>query len=756
MKFEREIEYIVICDYSYESLFLSLKKDNPYLNIKYYTKEEVGKELEFEVDDSLISFLMEEKDLDYIKAKKLANLLIFANEDKFVYKKELLERNKISKNIYGELTFKNKEVYLFECDEDNELIKLLKRHNIEFKYLKIDEILKEKDFKNKIYLFKDYNEEFHYFYSSINRLLIEDKVDPKNIYIFMDKPLPFLIEEFSSLYKINSNFKYTRSLLSDPSCFNLINSFYQDKKIDINYDEEDLSNGDPLTLNILKRIKDFIKTYKLDEKEFDKGYLSLMEILSSFTIASISKKEGINIINRPIFKENIHLFVSNFESNVFYKVYKDDNIFLDRELIKYDLNTSSDKTLLSKRLMGNFLRYSDCKIFAKVKLHLSDKLYDSEFMNIYGLKYNEESINKEGLYTEKAKELILSTFKDKFLFSEDENYKCYNNEFKKFNFDSINNLSVTDFEKYSTCPFKFYVSKYLNIDEFESTYEIHLGNFLHSIMEEIYDDGFDFEKVFEEKLALNKEFDDYERILVEFTVKPYFKLGIENYYLANIDKFKELGEKGIVKEDKKLVDVEIDKDTNITLKAKADAKFVHGSWITIFDYKSGSKSFNEDNIKYGLDLQLPLYTHLLAEASGGNKKGFFIAHILKDYSLNKKTNRYEIIDTINEWKIEGRFDHKDAIYTSLVTPLMKDVSDNKKGNKNKKELDYDFEEIINNSVNKMKEIVLKIKDNNFDIRPIEIPNTNGKTSCSYCNYRSICYRKNITYLVEVEDNGDEI
>ena len=747
-KFEQEKEYIVIGDYSYESLFLSLKKDNPFLKIKYYTKEEVGEELEFEVDDTLISYLMENKDLDYIKAKKLANLLIFANENKFPIKKELLESGIITKNLYGELTFKDKEIYLFECEEDFELIKLLERHNISFKVLKIEDVMEEKKYQDKIYLFKDYTEEFHYFYSDINKLLIEDNVDPKNIYIYMDNPLPFLIEEFSSLYKINSNFKYSRSLLSDPECFKLIDSFFKTKNINVNFDPKELSNGSDLSFDILNRVKNIITTFKLDSKEFDKGYLSLMEILSSLQISSISLKEGINIINKPIFKENIHLYVSNFESNVFYKIYKDDNIYLDRELLKYDLNTSSIKTLLSKRLMGNFLRYSGAKIFAKVKLHLQDKLYDSEFINIYNLKYNEVSINKDGLYTIDASKLVLSTFKDKYLFKADMEYKSYNSDFKEFNFNDTKNLSVTDFEKYSNCPFKFYVSKYLNVDEFESTYYTNLGNFLHEIMQDVFNDDFDLEKEFEEKLEQNKfGFTEIEKVLIEYCVKPYFKLGVENYYLLNKDKFKELGSQRIIQEVKEVVDFPLDDFEKIKLTAKADAQFINGSRSTIFDYKTGSKSFSKEGIELGIDLQLPLYSKLLTfdEHKEIKARGFFIAHILNDYVVNDKTNRYDKELTLEKWIIDGRYDKEtDTNYPLLLEGIIEEDSKNKGNN------EESFKQIIDDSIEKMKEIIKKIRNHNFDIRPISLPNSNGKCSCDNCAYHPICYKKNIVFT-----EGDE-
>lgn len=732
MNFESNKEYIVIGDYSYESLFLSLKNKDPFLKIKYYTKEEIGKELEFEVDDTLISYLMENRDLDYIKAKKLANLLIFANEDKFKIKKELLEKNVISKNIYGELTFKDKEVYLFECNEDSELIKLLERHGISFKYLKIEEILEEKKYQDKIYLFKDYTEEFHYFYSDINKLLLNDKVDPKNVYIFMDKPLPFLIEEFSSLYKINSNFKYSRSLLSDPECFKLIDSFYKNKNINTNFDEKELSNNNDLSLKILTRVKNIITDFKLDKKEFDKGYLSLMEILSSLQISNISLKEGINIINKPIFKENIYLYVSNFESNVFYKVYKDDNIYLDRELVNYDLNTSSVKTLLSKRLMGNFLKYSGARMFSKVKLHLQDKFYDSEFMSIYNLKYKEESINTNGFYTLEASNLVSSTFKDKYLYPQDNSYKSYSSEFNSFNFDT-KKLSVTDFEKYSDCPFKFYVSKYLNVDEFESTYYTELGNFLHEIMQDVFNDDFDFEKEFEEKLLNNKKFNTTEKILVEHIVKPYFKLGIEKYYLKFKDDFKELGAQGIVQEVNEGSKFYIDEVNSIELQAKADAKFINGSRITIFDYKTGKKSFSEEGVEKGTDLQLPLYSYLLTNDKEYKPMGFFIAHILNDFEVDKN-NRYSEDKTLEKWIIDGRFSTLDSNYPDLFKNILDPKS---------LEHDYDFEDIIDKSVLKMKEIVIKIKNLDFKIHPLA--KENKKTSCSFCNYRPICYRTNVFY-----------
>ena len=747
-KFEQEKEYIIIGDYSYESLFLSLKKDNPFLKIKYYTKEEVGKELEFEVDDSLISYLMENKDLDYIKAKKLANLLIFANENKFPIKKELLESEIITKNLYGELTFKDKEIYLFECEEDFELIKLLERHNISFKVLKIEDVMEEKKYQDKIYLFKDYTEEFHYFYSDINKLLIEDNVDPKNIYIYMDNPLPFLIEEFSSLYKINSNFKYSRSLLSDPECFKLIDSFFKTKNINVNFDPKELSNGSDLSFDILNRVKNIITTFKLDSKEFNKGYLSLMEILSSLQISSISLKEGINIINKPIFKENIHLYVSNFESNVFYKIYKDDNIYLDRELLKYDLNTSSIKTLLSKRLMGNFLRYSGAKIFAKVKLHLQDKLYDSEFINIYKLNYNDVSINEDGLYTIDASKLVLSTLKDKYLFKADMEYKSYNSDFKEFNFNDTKNLSVTDFEKYSNCPFKFYVSKYLNVDEFESTYYTNLGNFLHEIMQDVFNDDFDLEKEFEEKLEQNKfGFTEIEKVLIEYCVKPYFKLGVENYYLLNKDKFKELGSQRIIQEVKEVVDFPLDDFEKIKLTAKADAQFINGSRSTIFDYKTGSKSFSKEGIELGIDLQLPLYSKLLTfdEHKEIEARGFFIAHILNDYVVNDKTNRYDKELTLEKWIIDGRYDKEtDTNYPLLLEGIIEEDSKNKGNN------EESFKQIIDDSIEKMKEIIKKIRNHNFDIRPISLPNSNGKCSCDNCAYHPICYKKNIVFT-----EGDE-
>lgn len=742
MNFEEGIEYFIIGDFAYQNIFLDIKNTNPYLNIKYLTKQEVGNILEFEVDNNLIKYLIHNYDFDYIKARKISNLLIFADENKFELKKELLNKEIISKNYLGDYEFKNKKIYLFECDEDKELINLLKRHNIDFEFLYINELLKESDFKDKIYLFKDYNEQFNYYYSSINKELMNGK-NPNEIYIFMKDLLPFHLNTFSKIYKINSSYSKT-TLLSSIEDVNLIKKeLYKNKKIEL------LSPFNSIKENniYLKEINNIIEEYELDKLEYNLGYLCLDEIISSLGYKKNSEYEGINIITNPIFKKDVSLYIMNFESNVFYKIYKDDNVYLDRDLIQYGCNTSSDNTLLSKRLMLNFLKYSNSKIFGRVKIHSQDKIYDSEFMNLFKLKYHESSINFDGIYNEDSSKLVLSTFKDKYSLKEDDFYRNYNNSFRRFEFHNDLKISITDFEKYATCPFKFYASKYLKLEKFEDTYYTKLGTFLHSIMEDInknLNDDIDVDFLFNKKLENPFfKFDKKEKLLVEFTVKPYFMFGIKNYYLKRKNDLLSLGSSKVLTEDKKKTTLSLDNGDEIELISKTDCSFYRDSDLTIFDFKSGSKSFDDQNIKYGFDLQLPLYLYLnsLDETSTYTPKGFFIVHILNDYAL--KNNVYNFEDTLDKYYIDGRYDIADSSYKALISPFVKEK---------KKEDVYDLNDIIDQSIEASKRIISKIYNGEFDILPIILPNSprNDRNSCNYCSFRNLCFRKNVFLKLDTE------
>lgn len=752
MIFEESNEYLIIGDFAYQNIFLDIKNTNPYLNIKYLTKKEVGNILEFEVDNNLIKYLIHNYNFDYIKSKKISNLLIFADESKFDLKKELLDKKIINKNYFGDHEFKNKKIYLFECNEDNELINLLKRHNIDFDFLYINEFLKESDFKDKIYLFKDYNEQFNFYYSFINKELIEGN-KPNNIYLFMKNLLPFQIDAYSKIYNINSLYPKTTLLFSIEDINIIKKELFDNKKIECLTSFSSIKED-----NIyLKQINKIIKDYELDKLDYKLGYLCLDEIISSLGYDNYSKYEGINIITQPIFKNNISLYIMNFESNVFYKIYKDDNVYLDRDLIKYGCNTSSDKTLLSKRLMSNFLKYSNSKIFGRVKIHAQDKIYDSEFINSFNLKYHEEPINFDGIYNNEASKLVISTFKDKYSLKEDNFYRNYDNSFRKFDFVNDKNISITDFEKYSTCPFKFYVSKYLKLDKFEETYYTKLGTFLHSIMEYI-NNNLDKDDINVEELFLKKlnspifKFDFKEKIMIETCVKPYFLFGVNEYYLKKREDLLNLGASKIVTEDKKTNTLTIEEEESIELISKSDCSFYHDDNLTIFDFKSGSKRFDDHYLKDGFDLQLPLYLFFNSfdEDKKYLPKGFFIVPILNDLSC--KDNRYDKESTLSKYYIDGRYESKDTSYSSLITPLIKEKKKSKENNE-KDNNDYDMEKIIKDSINASIRIIKKINNGEFDIKPVILPTSGSleKTSCTYCSYRKLCFRKNNFIKLDVED-----
>ena len=107
-KFNINESYLVIGDYSYRDIFLSLKKKNPFLKIKYYSFNELSSFLEYKVDDKIISYIIHNYNdtIDYLKAKELATILINVNEndnkDDNIYKKlklEMINKGIITKDM---------------------------------------------------------------------------------------------------------------------------------------------------------------------------------------------------------------------------------------------------------------------------------------------------------------------------------------------------------------------------------------------------------------------------------------------------------------------------------------------------------------------------------------------------------------------------------------------------------------------------------------------------------------------------------
>ena len=744
--FDINKSYLVIGEYSYRDIFLSLKKGNPFLKIKYYSINELTSFLEFKINDEIISYIIHNfnDSIDYIKAIELAKILVNLNENdeklknnKYIkLKKEMINKGIIKKDIYAPLILKNKKIVIFEeTFKNNTSLKTLlnkydvKDEDIDFIYfnkINNNKIIENINNNKKIKVFRDKNEEYNYVFSYINKLINIDNIDPSKIYIYSSKEEPFYLENYSSLYNLKVNYPLKRGLLSYKSIIDLLNKSYIDKKLYIKEIEEEVNK-------IIYPSKDnFLSIYKLDKiSNFERSYLILKEILSSLIVKSISNLKAINLITTPIFKNDIYLFILDFKYDVFFKYFKDDDYLFDKELESLHLSKSNEKTEQNKVLMRNFLLYSDATIYSRVKIHQKNKIYPSPFIKELSLKeeIKDGNINiNEGLYTSKANELVLSRYKDDHNFDKDQNYKDYD-----FNFKGINrkidecSFSMSKISDFRECPFKTYLDKELLTSKgFSSTYYTKLGNLFHKILENVEDKDFleNYEYYFK-KYYKDKEIDlsETEAFIIKETTSNYIK-----YTFKKIKDFvdSELKLNSEVKNEKVLNFEENIDGVKVKINGKSDLIITNNEnhSLIVIDYKSGNETINDKYIKYGFSLQLPLYAI-------GVKANL------------KKNEKIDEIKCYIQPLLEKFNDGSENLSLAKYENSLKFI-----------EINGDVDKRIGEAKNAYKKIVEDYLNARFFISPAVCEKEND-SPCSYCEHKNICFNKNkltfYKYLNEDED-----
>ena len=185
------------------------------------------------------------------------------------------------------------------------------------------------------------------------------------------------------------------------------------------------------------------------------------------------------------------------------------------------------------------------------------------------------------------------------------------------------------------------------------------------------------------------------------------------------------------------------------------------TYLVVIDYKTGSTNINLKNMEYGLGLQLPIYLYLSSKMELKNVKvvGFYLQKLFnttldnsKDYDSARENNLRLEGYSIDEENILSKFDT-----TYNDSKLIKGMKTTSKGFSSYSKVLS--EEEINDMLSNTDKLIDKAIDNileaDFEINPKVINGEN--VSCSFCEYRDICYlrEKDKVYInKDGEDNGD--
>lgn len=723
---------IIAPRYLHRQILLNKPKD---VGVKLFIKQDVINLFLGSYDELAILHMAKEQNLSYEEMAAYAEFMPYIKETVHYERTKklqgLMNLYPTKKEEIEQKIFKSKECYLYGYNNlDRDLIEVLNSNGV----TPIIHELKD-DLQYKCHIYEDKRIEIGEVFNRICDA-ISKGIKPSAITLVASTDYTIDIILYSSLF--NLHFKTA-------GC-----SYFQtyDGQMMIDAFREDRLESFEVTEG-LKGLKDEI--IKLKEEYYSN------ELLLSYLTTVLKKNKvsngssGVNLVNsiEDIINTD-RIFVIGF-NNTLIKSNTNSKYISDLEIKDdtYGLECF-EKDLVAERNLWNvfaqdqdvFITYSKASSsgkFQKPTLQNDNKISDeigTYFSNRYSNKFDQvtlsillEDYNNYGSYSDYLGYLMNTV---------SNSYDTYNPQYSgNFKGPEKLELSASSIVKYSKCPFAYYLSKTLKIQDGFDDFNKHVGTIAHKIIELDCDytdpqiiklvDGFEF----------NTEEDFYAKLMVT-SMEPMKKiLNRTRQHFSDYDLSHEVS---------KLIT--IDRDTIV--KGYIDYVLSSNNSYMIFDFKSSPKKFDRLQLYFGFDVQLMVYIKLMEPSSSNNPLGAFFIPLFptKPYLKSDK-----------QFKYSGYFIDK-----PLTKGLMNDdfnltFSVSRKADVEStggfvKDLGY-LNQIINKTID-------GLRSNNYNYTPLRLKGSQVINSCKYCNFNDICFfrKKDITYLqkpddIEIDESDEE-
>jgi CRISPR/Cas system-associated exonuclease Cas4 (RecB family) len=756
--------------------FLALKAADPHLDLKLLSLEDLRDLFAYSFDERAVVFLLE-KGYEYPLAKDMLSALKYLKKESYSSKKlnalvpvrdELAKAGLLYLTPNPERTFQGRQVLIHDYDNYEAINDLL----CEVPNLAVGPDLEEEKpiSPQTLHHFTDIYEELHYIANRVAHLILKEKVDPAKIALVgLDENYDGLLEEFASRYGFTVEPHRPARLLDTPVARAFLERFESQGLVNETLEDLAASFGSS---------PDFASVYKI-AKRFDLASFgvgqkaALYEAIFKTERAHEDRYEhAVQVASSFYPVPTVHYFLLNFAMGVYPPVAREEGYLSDAEKKELGLMTSKET---------NALRNHSLKLLFQKGLIEAVTFKDKAFGNLYfkaaavktlGIKDlkvpAEEAANDYLPYEHAAHNaaLLEASFLDEernFLHTdprlgqykklrEGGTYLSYDHAYVTVKATLKDPLIhyYSDLKKYFGCPFEYYVEKVLGVKDDLDIFSGRIGDVFHTVMENLYEPAFDFEKAYE--AAVKKEeasrgpYKAKEKVFLTGRLKAECQEVVSYYqsHEAAIPSFKCETEK-----DFSLV------DGGVSLGGRIDKLVTFGkptTYLVVLDYKTGIERFDEELFQYGLSLQLPFYAAVARTIEGYEGlpfAGLFIGPLLSptlvkpflkaaDSFLNSK---YKLTGVYtNDTDVLVQLD-KDFHQSSFIRGLA--YSDDSgfywSAPKNVRS-EASFEEMAQKALAKAREADAAIKADQFLIAP-KVYVKKAFDACQYCAYRDICYRK---------------
>lgn len=537
-------------------------------------------------------------------------------------------------------------------------------------------------------------------------------------------------------------------------------------------------NSSSFFLKVKNKLKSLVQKYSIYDKEyFNEAYSLFFEELKKVTF----KKEELAFslsfeeMKDQVFLDDEYVFFVGINQTVFPKLYKDEDYLSDS--LKKVLGLE-DANMKNKRSFQDFVkmikRIPNLCITYKLR-HLKEEFHPSHALLELEVE-KEKAVISNIQYSTLASSLKLSSLLDDFIKygKKDKDlalyyhnislpYMSYDNHYQKIDqnmlFSYLKNkltLSYSSIDTFYHCSFRYYLQHILKINSFTSSFQTEIGTLFHFVLSKMNTSSFDFDLVYDSYLQ-DKDFSKKEMFFLR-KIKKDLRLLIE--YIKKFQDVTYLTDMYYEKEfhiDKSsLISVDLMGIIDKIMYREKDGN----TYVSVVDYKTGSKSIKLNRSIHGLDLQLILYLYFIKESKLFDNPcfvGFYLQKILSKEKESDPTKDYET-RKMEEFKFQGysttntewleKFD-----MTYEQSEFIKSMRTTQKGFATYAKVVS--EEEVEKLIELAEQLVIKARDEilnaQFSIDPKRIERED--VGCEFCRFRDICFKteKDFVELKEYKD-----
>ena len=796
-------EVIFIAPSELRSYFLSERKLNPFLNFKFFTFDEIIRNLRgYYLDKNVLKIGLEVfRDKSFSTIREIAKYVFYkpslddeTSEEISMFCRVLKENNLLFLNDDFLNLLLNRKIIFLNYEDSNlvkNFIKELNLSNYEFETLA--QIMPTRD-EYHYHEFFSIGDELKYVLNDILRQ-IDEGANPGEFEVILDLDrYQFYLDLFLQNLNLPINVERNDALTHSQ----IFKDIYPviDEKFDVfDYLNKNKERYDKEEFELVYNTLSFYEFNQISNKK-----LNFKEILSTLSIKeSDSYINAITFKNRFSFDINKRYYIIGLDSSFLPKAIKDNKYFSYDFLYSHGLDSLNDKNLMNSKLDRAFINFKNVNFYS---YHLKDnngRYSKSYYFDDYGF-HKIANENQEVEYVKELANLYYRNALDKFKKSgvitdelttfkalhNNENLETYSSNFKKlsnFEYDSTKEYSYSNLKVFHDCPFQYFVSKILNLSINETSIYQKEGTIIHSILEHVYETNFDFDVAFKNALiaaSVNYEsLSEKDQIILKrlsFEIKQAIDLIILPHK-ANMSLIDENHEMKLFK----FVDIDCYKFTDFnpvkveTISYKTSLIGYPDSILEmsdhslyIIDYKTGRDTFSKSAVlNYSSNLQLPTYIYLLENNPSFHFKDKYVRGVFLEKMVINAGKFYNYINPSNEDKetimYDGAF-YDDYDSLSLFDYSINDVSKKSEfviGLSTKKKLKNGKPELSGNGKAKSRlckpdDFILlskKVEENlidsvrriafgSFYIWPFRKSNDKPSESCSYCKFSDICFKRN--------------